>query len=84
MKILATVTEDEKNEIKKLVERKNSLIEVKSILNDNELISRQKRDKEIVEKDINEWWAIILKKYNLEHINNCHFINFENNCICSK
>lgn len=84
MNILATVTEDEKKELQKMVERNNSLIEVKSLLKDYELINRHKLDKDIIEKDINEWWSIILKKYNLEHVGSCYFLNFENNCICSK
>jgi len=84
MNILATVTNDEKNELQKLVERNNSLIEVKSLLEDNDLITCWERDKEVTEKNIDEWWSIILKKYNLEHVNSCHFLNFENNCICSK
>lgn len=84
MNILASVTNDEKKELQKLVERNNSLIEVRNILEDYELINRQERDKEIIEKDINEWWSVILKKYNLEHVSNCYFLNFENNCICSK
>lgn len=84
MNIIATVTEDEKKELLILVERNNSLIEVINILEDYELINRQEYDKEINEKDINEWWAIILRKYNLEHLSSCYFLNFENNCIFSK
>lgn len=84
MNILATVTEDEKKELLKLVERNNSLIEVKSLLEDYELIILQESDKEIIEKDINKWWLTMLKKYNLEHISRCCFLNFESNCIYSK
>lgn len=84
MNILATVTVDEKNKLLKLVEKNNSLIEVKSILEDDKLINRYNNDKKFIEKEINEWWSIILKKYNLEDVGICYTIDFENNCIYSK
>jgi len=85
MKKLASVTNDEKIELEKLVERNNSLIELKVILKDNELIKMQEQDLEESKKNINQWWNRIYIKYNLENINqSCHFINFKDNCIYSK
>ncbi len=85
MKKLASVTNDEKIELEKLVERNNSLIELKVILKDNGLIKMQEQDLEESKENINKWWDRVLKKYDLENTNqSCHFINFEDNCIYSK
>lgn len=77
-----SVTNDEKAELEKLVERNNSLIELKKILDNDEYKKRLNIDLKKNEEKLNKWWDIILEKYNIKQT--CIFINFEDNSIYSK
>lgn len=82
---ILSVTNDEKIEIEMFVERRNSLEEVKIILEDEELIKKQERDVTKNENDINVWWDKIFKKYDIQNTNQYYyFINFDDNYIYSK
>ena len=82
---LVSVTNDEKAELEKLVERNNSLIELKKILDNDEYKKQLNIDLKENEEKLNKWWDKVYKKYNLENVKlSCHFMNFEDNCIYSK
>lgn len=80
------VSEDEKKEILKLNERKNSLAELNVAL-DEEDSAQNKNLRQRVCDDINEvfvnmnrWWYKIIKKYNMDE-GKSYYIRFDENCI---
>lgn len=86
MMAVIIVSEDEKKEILKLNERKNSLVELKIVL-DEENSAQNQSLKQNVRNDINEvfanmdrWWYEIIKKYNMDE-GKSYYIKFDKNCI---
>lgn len=84
-KLVGQVTEDEKNEILTLFERKNGLselVKVLSITNDEELYEKLIKDFSQTELRFQNWWKIMSEKYEWEsHINGHWEIDFESNQI---
>lgn len=68
MKIVGRVTEEEKNEIEALFERKNGLNELAKILkpNDIELYEMLVKDMGATNIKFQAWWDNMAKKYNWE------------------
>ncbi|GEM_PF-927834 len=80
------VSEDEKKEILKLNERKNSLVELNVALDEEDSLQNQSLKQNICD-DINEvfanmnrWWYKIIKKYNMDE-DRSYYIKFDENCI---
>lgn len=92
MKILTSISEDEKNEIQELFERLFSLNSLASTLSEEKLnLDEQnwlykKLTCDLIEtrKKFNKWWIKICKEYNLNKKDLEHYsVNFEENFIFS-
>lgn len=67
MKVIAKVLPEEKDEIKKLFMRKNSLIElIKSLNEDDSIYEKVMEDLSNTNEKFENWWNTIGIKYNLE------------------
>ena len=80
--LVGSVTEEEKNEIKALFERKNGLAElVKIVTKDNEaLYEKLVADMGATSTRFQGWWDRMVAKYNWESRPDGHWeINFETN-----
>jgi CXXX repeat modification system protein len=78
-KIIGKVTNEERDEIKSLYERKNGLIELSRSLNQSNmhLFDKIVSDLGSVTNQFNEWWSEKSIKYNWENILGFHWeINF--------
>lgn len=83
-KIVGRVTEEEKNSIQKLHERRNGLNELAKILSaDNiELYERIIKDLGETSAKFQNWWDVMSNKYNWESVENGNWeINFQTNEI---
>lgn len=83
-KIVGSVTEEEKNAIQRLFERRNGLNELAKILSaDNtELYERLVRDLGETGSKFQQWWDDMANKYNWESAENGSWeINFQTNEI---
>lgn len=79
-KIVGQVTEEEKNEIQSLFERRNGLSELARILtaDDKELYERLVKDMGETGTKFQNWWDTKARKYNWESAPNGNWeINFE-------
>lgn len=78
---IGTISEDDKKELIKIYERKNSLEElVIEISEEEKMYSQIRTDLEITSVTINEWWAKIAFKYNLKFDEKGQWeLNFETN-----
>lgn len=86
---LSQIREIEKCEIENLNERRNSLIELKNIINSNtqsELIANINSDINDLQKSIVKWWSDIAAKYKWEYDKRDEFlVDFnENNVFLKK
>ena len=78
MKKLFKVTEIEKEELIKLIERKNSLIELREIAEGDELKVKLKIDMGQVQDNIDKWWIDTKQRYILNDSDNiCYYLNFD-------
>ena len=83
-KIVGRITEEEKNEIQALFERRNGLNELaKSLPADNpELYEKVVRDMGVTATNFQRWWDEKYEKYRWEGVPNGHWeINFSTNEI---
>lgn len=83
-KIIGQVTEDEKNEIRQLFERRNGLNELAKILTSDDEALYEKMVKDLGETSIKfqAWWDSKAQKYNWEKIENGSWsIDFNTNQI---
>lgn len=79
MKVVGKVTEEEKNEIEALFERKNGLTELAKILKptDNELYEMLVKDMGATNIKFQNWWDKMSEKYKWEGAENASWeINF--------
>lgn len=79
-KLVGQVTEEEKNEIQSLFERRNGLTELARILtsDDKELYERLVKDMGETFTKFQGWWDTKAQKYNWESSPNGHWeINFD-------
>lgn len=78
-KIVGKVTEEERNDIQGLCERKNSLKELALIITDNSAIyERLVADLTETNMRYQEWWNTMSRKYQWEQCDNGHWeIDFE-------
>lgn len=86
---LGTIKEAEKRELEKSNERRNSLIELKNIIDkssNDDLFQNINRDIEEVQKEMVQWWEIITKLYKWSYDKNDQFlVDFsENNVFLKK
>lgn len=81
-KEIATVTEQERDEILSLYERQNGLNELSKILSaDNtELYERLVKDLGETSTKANEWWSAMSDKYQWESAENAHWEIDFNDC----
>jgi CXXX repeat modification system protein len=90
-KVIGIVTEEEKNEIERLFERKNGLSELMLSLPSNSFIEKE-LSSSVYEKLVldmgktktafDKWWSDMQAKYNWESTSECSYeINFETNEI---
>ena len=79
-KIVGKVTEEERNEIQALFERRNGLQELAKILKPEDSILYEKLVKELGEtgRKFQDWWDSMAKKYHWESTPNGNWsINFD-------
>lgn len=80
MKIIGKVTEEEKNEIQQLFERKNGLLELAKILtkDNSDLYEKVVQDLGETSTRYQQWWDTKSLKYQWERTPNGHWeINFD-------
>lgn len=83
-KLVGQVSEEEKNEIQTLFERKNGLAELSKILTADNIVLYEKLVKDMGETNtrFQKWWDNMSAKYNWESSPNGNWeINFETNEI---
>ncbi|MCL2650444.1 MAG: CXXX repeat peptide modification system protein [Candidatus Azobacteroides sp.] len=83
-KLVGQVSEEEKNEIQALFERKNGLAELSKILTADNIALYEKLVKDMGETNtrFQKWWDEMNAKYSWENAENGHWeINFETNEI---
>lgn len=79
-KLIGKVTEEEKDEIQSLFERKNGLNELAKILtaDNNELYEKLVKDIGETKTNFQNWWNRMATKYKWEAVDGCNWeINFE-------
>lgn len=79
-KVISCVTEEERDEIQSLFERRNGLSELAKILTpeNSELYERLVKDLGITSSKFQSWWDRMVKKYQWESKVNGHWeINFD-------
>jgi len=83
-KVVGQVSEEEKNEIQALFERKNGLAELSKILTADNAALYEKLVKDMGETNtrFQKWWDDMSTKYNWESVPNANWeINFQTNEI---
>jgi len=82
-KEVGCVTEQERDEILALFERRNGLNELAKILTDDnsELYERLVKDLSDTTAKFQKWWDTMVQKYNWEGAENGHWEIDFNNCI---
>lgn len=85
VKIVGSVTENERDEIQALFERRNGLNELAKVLTpDNaELYEKLVKDLGKTGSDFQNWWTRMAKKYSWESDENGHWEIDFNTCVIS-
>ncbi|MBO5800003.1 MAG: CXXX repeat peptide modification system protein [Paludibacteraceae bacterium] len=84
-RLIGTVSEEEKNEIQLLFERKKALNELSCLISqEDELYSKLQEDKKETSEKYQKWWTEMSQKYNWGNGENSElFIDFESNKVYS-
>lgn len=84
-KIVGRVTEDERDEIQALFERRNGLNELAKVLTteNTELYEKLVRDLGKTGTDFQNWWSKMAEKYSWESDENGHWEIDFNTCVIS-
>ena len=84
-RLIGKVSEEEKNEIQLLFERKKALNELSCLISqEDELYSKLQEDKKETSEKYQKWWTEMSQKYNRGNGENSElFIDFESNEVYS-
>lgn len=84
-RLIGKVSEEEKNEIQLLFERKKALNELSCLISqEDELYSKLQEDKKETSEKYQKWWTEMFQKYNWGNWENSElFIDFESNEVYS-
>lgn len=84
-RLIGKVSEEEKNEIQLLFERKKALNELSCLISqEDELYSKLQEDKKETSEKYQKWWTAMSQKYNWDNGENSElFIDFESNEVYS-